>query len=109
MASASRIASRTAARSSGALFEAMLDFEARSKPTGLSRGAGSVGIDIDGTCIHEVVMLESDSVAAVKAALSKISELPEGAPFARPRTCIVSKVNSKRCTYRTIALSSEYI
>jgi hypothetical protein len=89
MASAFRMASRTAAQSSGALFEAMLDLEARSKPTGLSRGAGLVGMDIEGTCIHDVVMVVSDSVAAVKAALSKISELPKGVPFARPRICIV--------------------
>ena len=89
MASASRMASRTAARSSGALFEATLSFEARSKPTGLSRGAGFVGIDIEGTCIHDVVVVESDSVAAVKAALRRISELPEGVPFPRPRICIV--------------------
>ena len=89
MASASRIASRTAALSSGALLEATLSFEARSKPTGLSRGAGFVGMEIEGTCIHDVVMVASDSVAAVKAALSRISEFPDGVPFARPRICIV--------------------
>ncbi|KAH0388981.1 hypothetical protein KCU92_g181, partial [Aureobasidium melanogenum] len=77
MASASRIASRTAARSSGALLEATLSLEARSKPTGLSNGAGFVGIDIEGACIHDVVMEESDPVAAVSAALSRISEFPE--------------------------------
>jgi hypothetical protein len=89
IASASRIASRTAARSSGALLEAALTFEARSKPTGLSRGAGFVGMEMEGTCIHDVVMVESDSVAAVKAALSRISEFPDGVPFTRPSMCIV--------------------
>ena len=89
MASAFRMASRMAARSSGALLEAMLSFEARSNPTGLSRGTGFVGIDTEGTCIHDVVTVESESVAAVKAALSKISEFPEGVPFAKPSTCIV--------------------
>jgi hypothetical protein len=34
-------------------------------------------------------MEESDPVAAVSAALSRISEFPEGVPFARPRICIV--------------------
>jgi hypothetical protein len=30
-------------------------------------------MEIEGTCIHDVVMVESASVAAVKAALSRIS------------------------------------
>jgi hypothetical protein len=109
IASASRIASRTAARSSGALLEAALTFEARSKPTGLSRGAGFVGMEMEGTCIHDVVMVESDSVAAVKAALSRISEFPDGVPFTRPSICIVrfagsSHISRHKCLLLTIGI-----
>ncbi|KAG9533792.1 hypothetical protein KCU93_g316, partial [Aureobasidium melanogenum] len=69
----------------------------RSKPTGLSNGTGFVGIDIEGACIHDVVMEESDPVAAVSAALSRISEFPEGVPFARPRICIVMYLQQILC------------
>ena len=110
MASASSMASRTAARSSGALLEAMLSFEARSNPTGLSRGAGFVGIEIEGTCIHDVVMVEFDSVAAVKAALSRISEFPDGVPFTRPSICIVRFAGSNQIIrYKWLSTIDIYI
>lgn len=79
-ASASRIASRTAARSSGPSAEAVavpridafLPCEMSRAP---GRDGGFGGITTDGMWIHDVAIEVSCSEAADRAALSRISEL----------------------------------
>jgi hypothetical protein len=89
-ASARRIASTSAGRSSGIGDEAKIEGEEKPKERSRSLGIAWVGRERDCRDTKEVVTVGDEEAAARRAVLRRISLFPFGEPQEMPRICISS-------------------